>query len=519
MDQFEATNYIPTSLATASGTVNVIGGRYSSGSICTASIYFAGFHVANISGVSTYGCARGVLQGGNNPTVNLSESSITGASYDLAPNAVAGQVINLGSSVTLGCQSSGATFTATASGTNLTVSSVVGTIYPGNLVTGTGVPAGTTLVSQTSGPTGGAGVYVTSASTTASAASLATSEYCVQPGAEAYVQWPMTGQTQSFTVGGLAYWPGSQTGPVGSQDRTAVMGVTQYITAQNTASNPAILVSDGTSTSKLQNVSGVGTYVGSQTSTPMFLMTNNSRVAGVDTCGNFGVGSSATPASDPFNVSSAGAVTASSVTINGGTAMAGTVGNGGRAQETTTAAKISGDCVQFDTTGNTVDAGAGCGGVITASVPNTMVTVTPSGTSTSTAAAGVPIASTVGTVLGSNSLPPTSHYSTPPCVAPACIEYPLLQLANLDAGSTGLSNAANGIVATTSGVAGTGTITLPQPIDPTKPWRLVIHVIANDTASNNTTIQIVSTSNGNAGNSLTVGGVFLVGRQGRSPCR
>ena len=64
----------------------------------------------------------------------------------------------------------GATFTATGAGTNLTTSAVTGLISIGDTVSGTGVPAGTTIVSQTSGTTGGAGVYVTSAVTTISAA-------------------------------------------------------------------------------------------------------------------------------------------------------------------------------------------------------------------------------------------------------------------------------------------------------------------------------------------------------------
>ena len=63
-------------------------------------------------------------------------------------------------------------FTGTASGVNLTTTSVTGIIKVGDVVTGTGVPAGTTIVSQTSGTTGGAGVYVTSGATTASSASL-----------------------------------------------------------------------------------------------------------------------------------------------------------------------------------------------------------------------------------------------------------------------------------------------------------------------------------------------------------
>ena len=65
-----------------------------------------------------------------------------------------------------------ASFTGTGSGTNLTTSAVTGIIKVGDTVAGTGVPAGTTIVSQTSGTTGGAGVYVTSQATTSSGASL-----------------------------------------------------------------------------------------------------------------------------------------------------------------------------------------------------------------------------------------------------------------------------------------------------------------------------------------------------------
>lgn len=66
-----------------------------------------------------------------------------------------------------------ASFTATGSGTNLTTSAVAGVIKSGDaLLTGTGVPAGTTIISQTSGTPGGAGVYVTSQATTASGAAV-----------------------------------------------------------------------------------------------------------------------------------------------------------------------------------------------------------------------------------------------------------------------------------------------------------------------------------------------------------
>lgn len=69
----------------------------------------------------------------------------------------------------------GATFTGTGAGTNLTTTATTGLISIGDTVTGTGVPAGTTIVSQTSGTLGGNGVYVTSQATTASSAACVAS--------------------------------------------------------------------------------------------------------------------------------------------------------------------------------------------------------------------------------------------------------------------------------------------------------------------------------------------------------
>lgn len=60
----------------------------------------------------------------------------------------------------------GATFTATGTGTSLVVTSVTGIITPGDVIAGTGVPMGTTIVSGPSA--GGAGTYTTSGATTAS---------------------------------------------------------------------------------------------------------------------------------------------------------------------------------------------------------------------------------------------------------------------------------------------------------------------------------------------------------------
>jgi hypothetical protein len=64
----------------------------------------------------------------------------------------------------------------TASGTPATTLAVTnlsgGQIVMNAVVAGPGVPAGTTIVSQTSGPAGGNGSYVTSQATTASSAAL-----------------------------------------------------------------------------------------------------------------------------------------------------------------------------------------------------------------------------------------------------------------------------------------------------------------------------------------------------------
>jgi hypothetical protein len=67
------------------------------------------------------------------------------------------------------------TFVAGISGTTMTVSSVTtGTLYEGMEISGTGVTAGTTIVSQTSGAIGGAGVYEVSISQTVSAGTTIT---------------------------------------------------------------------------------------------------------------------------------------------------------------------------------------------------------------------------------------------------------------------------------------------------------------------------------------------------------
>ena len=63
--------------------------------------------------------------------------------------------------------------TGTSTGTtSLTVASVTNPVMIGAVVAGAGVPAGTTITAQQSGPAGGAGVYTTSAATTLSGIAL-----------------------------------------------------------------------------------------------------------------------------------------------------------------------------------------------------------------------------------------------------------------------------------------------------------------------------------------------------------
>lgn len=72
---------------------------------------------------------------------------------------------------------------------NLTVTAVTfGTIRVGAIVNGTGVTAGTRVVSQTSGSPGGVGVYVVSASQTVASRVLATGQREIEQGVKATVQ-------------------------------------------------------------------------------------------------------------------------------------------------------------------------------------------------------------------------------------------------------------------------------------------------------------------------------------------
>jgi hypothetical protein len=125
----------------------------------------------------------------------------------------------------------GATFTGAGSGTNLTATAVVGTIHIGSLITGTGSPAATIIVSQTSGTTGGAGVYVTSNVTTSAGALTSLSAIldvsAVASGSIVASQQVLGTGVQAGTVI-VSAQPGA-TGGVGSYVTMSPGGVVQQI--------------------------------------------------------------------------------------------------------------------------------------------------------------------------------------------------------------------------------------------------------------------------------------------------
>lgn len=93
--------------------------------------------------------------------------SLASVGYCQIPTASLNSAVDLSACVA-------ASFTATCSGTTLTASSVTGDIGVGWKPTGTGIVAGSTIVQQLTGTTGGAGTYQVSQACTSSAASLTT---------------------------------------------------------------------------------------------------------------------------------------------------------------------------------------------------------------------------------------------------------------------------------------------------------------------------------------------------------
>lgn len=115
-------------------------------------------------------------------TLNITQGSYGDYAWTYNTNSSTGHKTYKNGSITATASSILSSFTASGAGTNLTVASVgSGSIQPSDTIYGDPcVPAGTYIVSQTSGTTGGAGVYTTSAATTCASASLTTS-YVMYP--------------------------------------------------------------------------------------------------------------------------------------------------------------------------------------------------------------------------------------------------------------------------------------------------------------------------------------------------
>ena len=179
-------NIVPTfsGSVTNSGTINVI----TSGTAPTTSsqygillmngnaVNFTGTAATNSTSLSTTSVV-GILKPGDvvagatgfsSGTYIVSQSSGT-------PGSAGTYVISQPTTAAISgapLSASGVVVQASGSGTSLNVTSVTGLITTGDVLSGTGVPAGTTIISQLSGTPGGIGVYTTSNPTTSSNAAL-----------------------------------------------------------------------------------------------------------------------------------------------------------------------------------------------------------------------------------------------------------------------------------------------------------------------------------------------------------
>jgi hypothetical protein len=182
----------------------------------------------------------------------------------------------------------GASFTATGSGTNLTTSAQTGYLSPADIVAGVGIPLGTTIVSQTSGTPGAAGVYVTSVATTAAAAACtstskvlvvsAITSGTVRPtdavsGGTIIANTVVTAQL-SGTTGGIGNY--SLSGAAQSSASGAVTALSSVLTVSAITSGVlaigqliagAGVTANSIITGLLTGAGGTGTYTLSQTST------------------------------------------------------------------------------------------------------------------------------------------------------------------------------------------------------------------------------------------------------------
>jgi hypothetical protein len=130
-----------------------------------------GVTVSSPTGANTISANARLIYGSFYSTENQADGSTTTA-YPITLNNTA-----YSSNVTVVDRT--AVFTASIATTNMTVSAITsGTIYPGMTITGTGVTAGTRIISQTSGTAGSTGVYVVSVSQTVASTTITGTAKC-----------------------------------------------------------------------------------------------------------------------------------------------------------------------------------------------------------------------------------------------------------------------------------------------------------------------------------------------------
>jgi hypothetical protein len=164
------------------GIANVYFAGFDNSSVKPGAILFAQYNTAPVSAYLRGGNVSGLtltqlqaLSGTLSVTIDsiLKTASInlSGAtSFSNAAEIIAQALGVEGVQAATLTASAGATFTGTGTGTSLAVTSVTGIIHPGDAISGTGVPANTTIVSGPVG--GGAGTYITNNATTAVAAAI-----------------------------------------------------------------------------------------------------------------------------------------------------------------------------------------------------------------------------------------------------------------------------------------------------------------------------------------------------------
>ena len=173
--------------------------------------------------------------GGHEPTVIIYESNNSGSlevafndfeqggiNYSQASvNAINGSTINFlsyantyngawidsYSNIATATASIGATATGTGTGTTLVLTGISACVWPGDAISGTGVPGSTTIVSQSVGtPCGGTGTFTTNNSTTSSGATITVSSPVLNVTAVASGTF-----ARGQTVNGTGYNGGGQT--------------------------------------------------------------------------------------------------------------------------------------------------------------------------------------------------------------------------------------------------------------------------------------------------------------------